>query len=159
MRERFFSVFGPKVIDSRVLDLYAGTGAVGIEALSRGAAHAVFVEAHRSAAKLIRSNLESLDVSSDFARVINRPAARAIAVLVRPSVVFDLVWADPPFHLWRDGAEILDAAVAANLISDQATLCLECPAEAAVEEVLSSRLEIVRDLKGGASRVVILRSK
>jgi len=158
MRERFFSVFGPRVVDARVLDLYAGTGAVGIEALSRGAASAVFVEIHRSAVKLIRANLESLDVPPNRASVINRQAVKAIGDLNRSARIFDLIWADPPFEIWQEGAEVLDAAVGAGLASDDTTICLECPAEAEVEPALS-KLEIVRDLKGGASRVVILRTK
>jgi 16S rRNA (guanine966-N2)-methyltransferase len=156
MRERFFSVFGPRVVDAAVLDLFAGTGAVGIEALSRGAARAVFVDAHRSATGLIRANLESLGVGPDRARVLNRDAVRAIDDLARTTAPFDLIWADPPFPIWEQGAEALDATVAAGLSSDDATLCLECPAEADVARALSPRLAIVRDLRGGASRVVIL---
>ena len=156
MRERFFSVFGPQVIDARVLDLFAGTGAVGIEALSRGAAHAVFVDAHRSAAGLIRANLESLGVGPVRAKVLNRPAVRAIDDLARSPDPFDLIWADPPFPIWEEGAEALDAAVGSGLTSEDTVLCLECPAEADVDRILSPRLAIVRDLKGGASRVVIL---
>ena len=157
MRERFFSVLGPRVIDARVLDLFAGTGAVGIEALSRGAARAVFVEIHRSAIKLIRANLDALGVSPDHTAVINRPAARAIDDLGRARQTFDLIWADPPFPIWEGGAEALDAAVGSGLTSGDTVLCLECPAEADVDRVLSPRLATVRDLKGGASRVVILR--
>jgi 16S rRNA (guanine966-N2)-methyltransferase len=159
MRERFFSVFGPKVVDASVLDLYAGTGAIGIEALSRGAASVVFVDIHRSAVKLIRANLESLDVPPHRAAVINRPVAKAIDDLNRPTRIFDLIWADPPFEIWQEGADVLESAVAAGLASDDTTICLECPAEADLVNALGPHLEIVRDLKGGASRVVILRTK
>ena len=157
MRERFFSVFGPRVVDAAVLDLFAGTGAVGIEALSRGAARAVFVDSHRSATGLIRANLESLDVEPGRASVLNRDAVRAIDDLARSADPFDLIWADPPFPIWEEGAEALDAAVSSGLASGDTMLCLECPGEADVDRVLSPRLAIVRDLKGGASRVVILR--
>lgn len=159
MRERFFSVYGPRVVGSRVLDLYAGTGAVGIEALSRGAAAAVFVEAHRSAVRLIQANLDSLQVASDRARVLHRPAARAVDDLARTDASFDLIWADPPFESWREGAEVLVSAVDGGLAAPDAVLCLECPADAGVESAVSPGLEIVRDLAGGASRVVILRSR
>lgn len=156
MRERFFSVFGPRVVDAAVLDLFAGTGAVGIEALSRGAARAVFVDAHRSATGLIRANLESLGVGPDRARILNRQAVRAINDLARSTEPFDLIWADPPFPIWEEGAEALDHAVGSGLASEDTVLCLECPAEADVDRVLSPQLAIVRDLTGGASRVVIL---
>jgi len=158
MRERAFAVLGPNVIDADVLDLFAGTGAVGIEALSRGAARTVFVDIHHSATKLIRMNVESLEIPSDRAKIVNRPVARAVADLARSRRVFDLIWADPPFDAWRDGLEALMAVVDAGMTSDNALLCLECPAEAPVSSELPATLEIVRDLKGGASRVVILRT-
>jgi 16S rRNA (guanine966-N2)-methyltransferase len=158
MRERFFSVFGLRIVDASVLDLFAGTGAVGIEALSRGAAHAVFVDAHRSATGLIRANLESLGVGPDRAKVLNRRALRAIEDLARSADPFDLVWADPPFPVWEKGAEALVATVDAGLTTVETILCLECPAEADVDRILSPRLAIARDLTGGASRVVILGS-
>lgn len=156
MRERVFAVLGPEVVDAEVLDLFAGTGAVGIEALSRGAARAVFVDIHHSAAKLIRLNTETLGIPVERAKIVNRPAARAVADLARIGRVFDLIWADPPFETWRDGLNALSAAVGAGLAADDATLCLECPAEAKVSSKLPPTIEIVRDLKG-ASRVVILR--
>lgn len=159
MRERCFAVLGPAVVDAEVLDLFSGTGAVGIEALSRGAAAAVFVDAHRSAAKLIRGNLETLGVDGNCTSVLNRPASWAVTELARRGQHFDLIWADPPFEIWREGLDVLIAAVEAGLATEDATLCLECPAKADVEAVLPPSLVVRRDLKGGASRVVILRSK
>src|SRR5262252_598107 len=64
LRETLFNVLGSSVAGSRFLDLFAGTGAIGIEALSRGAAEVVFVESHAPAAALIRRNLASLDIQS-----------------------------------------------------------------------------------------------
>lgn len=157
MRERVFAVLGSEVVDAEILDLFAGTGAVGIEALSRGAARAVFIDIHHSAAKLIRLNTETLEIPVERAKIVNRPAARAVADLARTGRVFDLIWADPPFETWRDGLDALSAAIDAGLAADHATLCLECPTEAKVSIELPPTIEIVRDLKGGASRVVILR--
>lgn len=159
MRERCFAVFGATIRGARVLDLFAGTGAVGIEALSRGAASAVFVEAHRGAARLIGANLESLEIDRDRGSLMIRPVARAVVELEKSELRFDLIWADPPFEAWRDGLDILGAAVEAGLATPGTTLCLECPAKADVVAVLPAALEIERDLKGGASRVVIMRSK
>ena len=157
MRERAFAVLGDTVIDARVLDLFAGTGAVGIEALSRGAAFTVFVETHRSAAKLITANLASLGIESDRGSVLIRPAVRAVVELAARSQIFDLIWADPPFDRWMDGLDALIAAVEAGLTTESVTLCLESPAEVDIEAILPATLEIERDLKGSASRVVILR--
>src|SRR5271167_1644486 len=63
LRETLFNVLGPSVEDSLFVDLFAGTGAVGIEALSRGAREAIFAEAHAAAARLIRANLAALGIS------------------------------------------------------------------------------------------------
>lgn len=139
-----------------MLDLFAGTGAVGIEALSRGAASVVFVDAHRGAAKLITANLESLGIGRERGSLMIRPVMRAIAELGNRDHTFDLIWADPPFEVWRDGLDALGAAVEAGLASEGATLCLECPANADLEAVMPEQLMIERDLKGGASRVVFL---
>jgi 16S rRNA (guanine(966)-N(2))-methyltransferase RsmD len=158
MRERCFNVFGATVIDAEVLDLFAGTGAVGIEALSRGAASATFIDSHRSAVALIRANLRSLDVSPDRAHVIQKDSLRAVTELGRSRRRYDLIWADPPFDSWRDGVEALAASLEVGICATDAILCLECPERAAVEAELPSSLEITRDLSGGASRVVLMRS-
>lgn len=157
MRERVFAVLAGKVLGARVLDLFAGTGAIGIEALSRGAATAVFVDSHRAAIALIRENLASLDVDRRRGVVLRRPARAAISELEKAGKVFDLIWADPPFDSWTGGLEAINAAVEAGLAATNATLCLECPAKTGVEPLLPPGLEITRDLVGGASRVVMLR--
>lgn len=158
MRERCFAILGDRIGGARVLDLFAGTGAVGIEALSRGAARVVFVDAHRGSAKLVARNLDSFGIARDRGSFILQPANRAIDALERTHHTFDVVWADPPFESWRDGLDALAAAVAAGLTEEGATLCLECPEKADLESVLPAALEIERDLKGGASRVVIMRT-
>lgn len=94
VREALFSALG-HVAGARVLDLYAGTGALGIEALSRGAARAVFVENARPAIAALRENLAALDLLGS-ARVVTQPAARAVAAIAAEGP-FDLVFADPPY--------------------------------------------------------------
>jgi 16S rRNA (guanine966-N2)-methyltransferase len=159
MRERSFAVLGDRVHGARVLDLFAGTGAVGLEALSRGADTAVFVEPHRPAALLIQTNIDSLGPAPDRATVLVQPAVTALTMLSRRQLVFDLVWADPPFEIWGEGLEVLNAVIDASVVTDNATLCLECPTKADIAAGLSKSLFIERDLVGGASRVVILRRR
>jgi 16S rRNA (guanine966-N2)-methyltransferase len=157
MRERVFAIVAGRVAGARVLDLFAGTGAVGIEALSRGAAEAVFIDVHRSAVSLIRDNLAGLEVGAPEAVVLQRSTRRAVGELARTGRVFDLVWADPPFEDWESGLEAIVAAVESGLAAPGAILCLECPAAADVEHRIPGSLEIERDLAGGASRVVLMR--
>jgi 16S rRNA (guanine966-N2)-methyltransferase len=158
MRERAFAVLADRVEGARVLDMFAGTGAVGIEALSRGAGSAVFVERHRAAAALVRANLAALDVDAHRARVIQRPALAAVEALARDGADFDLVWADPPFDRWTDGLAALETAVDLGVATSGGILCLECPARIDLDRV-RERFDIERDLKGGASRVLILRRR
>lgn len=152
MRERAFAVLGDRVVGALVLDLFAGTGAVGLEALSRGAESAVFVERDRGVARVLRANLDSFDAS--LGTVLVRPAAAAVADLLRRGQVFDLIWADPPFDRWPTGLAVLGTAAAG--LAPGGTLCLECPADADLPGAIAG-LTLVRDLTGGASRVAIYR--
>ena len=100
LRETLFNVLGPNVAGSRFLDVFAGTGAVGIEALSRGAADVLFVENHAPAAVLIRRNLESLAIANG-AQVLALDALRALEKIGRShkptDAPFDFVFVDPPY--------------------------------------------------------------
>jgi 16S rRNA (guanine966-N2)-methyltransferase len=80
----------------RVLDVFAGSGSLGIESLSRGAAHVTFVDSSRDAASAIRANLSQLDLS-DRARILVADVRRALADLGRAHETFDLVFVDAPF--------------------------------------------------------------
>lgn len=122
LRETLFNILAPRVSGARVLDGYAGTGAVGIEALSRGAAHATFVENDPRAIKLIGLNLERAGMKSDAnACTIIRAGFIEMAGSYR-GAPFDLVLLDPPYA----GAG-LDQAVAAGLglLGDDGVLVLE----------------------------------
>jgi 16S rRNA (guanine966-N2)-methyltransferase len=111
-REAMFSTLAHLVdLDgARVLDLFAGTGAVGLEALSRGAALAVLVEADRAAAEVLRRNADTVGLPG--ARIVRRPV---VAVLAEPpDEPFDVVFADPPYALDDTALADLLAAVAGN---------------------------------------------
>jgi 16S rRNA (guanine966-N2)-methyltransferase len=96
LRETLFNILGPAVRGARVLDGYAGTGAIGIEALSRGAAHVTFVERDVRAVRLIETNLALLGAGADAKPVIIR-AGLADAVARLSGQVFDLIILDPPY--------------------------------------------------------------
>ncbi len=93
VKEALFSILGPRVGDARVLDLFAGTGALGFESLSRGAAHVTFVERHRPTAEALRATARALGVADQVA-VFNAPAERAVRAVEGH---YDLVFADPPY--------------------------------------------------------------
>ncbi len=118
LRETLFNILAPIVEGARVLDGYAGTGAVGIEAWSRGAAHVTFVERDRRAQALIAANLEACGVTGGYA-IIRAGIDRAAADL--PPASFDLVLLDPPYDY--DTTPVI--ASAARLLAANGTLVLE----------------------------------
>lgn len=114
LRETLFNVLAPRIMDARFLDLFAGSGAVGIEALSRGAAEVVCVERAAPAVKVLRRNLEQLGIR-DRIRV---QAASAATFLRSSTGKFDVVFLDPPYDAAEEYAGtlgLLGGSVAAVL--------------------------------------------
>ena len=107
VKESLFDILGGSVREARVLDLFAGTGAVGIEALSRGAREAVFVERDRRALAVIRRNLETTHLASR-ARVVSGDAFAFVAQ--PPAEPFDLIYIAPPQYkrLWVHALQAID---------------------------------------------------
>lgn len=101
LRETLFDVLGPGAEGSSFLDAYAGSGAVGLEALSRGASDVVFIERHRAAAELIRKNLETLKIDSGF-EVMNCGVLKGLERLEGEAARFDYVFLDPPYEEIRE---------------------------------------------------------
>jgi 16S rRNA (guanine(966)-N(2))-methyltransferase RsmD len=125
VREALFSSLGD-LEGARVLDLYAGTGALGIEALSRGASAAVFVERSRAALAVLRSNLEALElnVRSGPAQVIRGDAGAVLRRLARAGERFDLVLLDPPYAS-GEAPRALEGLVEGGLLAHDAEVVLE----------------------------------
>ena len=96
-KEALFNIIGGRIVDSCFLDLYAGSGAIGIEALSRGAHEVVFVEKRPNVARIIERNLVRTGFEED-ARIVLADAAQALEMMGRESRVFDLIFADPPYN-------------------------------------------------------------
>lgn len=96
VREALFSSLGDKVVGARVLDLFAGTGALGIEALSRGAVFSIFVEKSKSAFDIVGKNISSCGFGSK-SRVVLGEAIRALSKLKGEGAQFDLIFLDPPY--------------------------------------------------------------
>lgn len=122
VRESLFNVLTHQIsFDGlRVLDLFAGTGALGLEALSRGAAHVTFVDDGRVAQGLIRKNIE-LTGSKDQTALISRDATRIGA---NPGAVYDLVFLDPPYGKSL-GQKALNAALQGGWLADDALIVWE----------------------------------
>jgi 16S rRNA (guanine966-N2)-methyltransferase len=107
VREALFSVLAGRVHDARVLDLFAGSGALGIEALSRGAAEVTFVDSAAAAIRAVRANLEALHADAEVRR---GDAIRFLGAASAAARQYDLVFLDPPYRLaGRLGSELTAA--------------------------------------------------
>jgi 16S rRNA (guanine966-N2)-methyltransferase len=128
LRETLFNVLGPAVVGARFVDVFAGTGAVGIEALSRGAAEVVFIENHPPAVALIRRNLESLGVRSGAA-VFGADALRGLEMLAAKrkagGAPFDFVFLDPPYAAAEEYARVLRVLGSASFLAPGSVIIAE----------------------------------
>ena len=113
MREALFSILGDRVAGARVLDLFAGSGALGIEALSRGAKDATFVDSAPAAIRAVKANLEALGAQAEVRRT---DARRFLGSASADARYYDLVLLDPPYRdapaLGRELSEALPAVLA-----------------------------------------------
>ena len=107
-REMLFNILGARIIEARFLDLYGGTGSVGLEALSRGASFCVFIEQNASACRVIKANLKALGLS-ERAQVWNASVKSALKRLQEDETQFDIVFCDPPFDNARELPELCRA--------------------------------------------------
>ncbi len=114
VREAVFAMLG-EVAGQTALDLFAGTGALGIEALSRGAARAVFVERERAALAALRANLRALGLDADLAEVRGEDASGAMRKALAAGEKYDLVFIDPPYSRAGDWAAQLSPLIAGLL--------------------------------------------
>jgi 16S rRNA (guanine966-N2)-methyltransferase len=135
VREAAFNLIGP-VDGATVLDLYAGSGAMGLEALSRGAARAVFVESDRDACRTIDRNLEKLRLTG--AVVVCDDAARALAAEVSAGRLYDLVLVDPPYTVYADLQTML-ARYLPELLAEDGLLVVETDSRTEPELPLATR--------------------
>jgi 16S rRNA (guanine(966)-N(2))-methyltransferase RsmD len=124
LRETLFNVLAASVPGSVWLDLFAGTGAVGIEALSRGAQRVHFVEASVRAARAIRANLASLGISDGFS-LVERDAATALRQLETQSVTCDFCFLDPPYRQTRDYEQVLSFLSTSKLLKPDSMVIAE----------------------------------
>ncbi|MBA2293588.1 MAG: 16S rRNA (guanine(966)-N(2))-methyltransferase RsmD [Actinobacteria bacterium] len=149
VREALFNLVGP-VEDAAVLDLYAGSGALGLEALSRGARRCVFVEVDGAACKVIRANLETLGLTG--ALVVQRDAIAALNEETAARRRHDLVLLDPPYDRWA-AVELRLGELLPQVVAASGLVVVET--DARVEPDLP--LELATTRRYGSARLTLFR--
>jgi 16S rRNA (guanine966-N2)-methyltransferase len=159
LRETLFNVLGELVSGASFLDLFAGTGAVGIEALSRGARHVTFVEKHAPAMALIKKNLEALEIRGNV-RLLTKDALHALEQLASEPLSansrIDLLFLDPPYAEKAQYTEILSFLGDAALLAENAVVVAEHLCSFDLPETFG-KLERVRVLRQGDAALTFYR--
>ena len=150
VREAAFNLIGP-VDDALVLDLYAGSGAMGLEALSRGARRCVFVESDRAACRAIEANLEKLRLTGAVVRC--RDALAALREDRAAGTRYDLVLVDPPYHEYASSLQMALSELLAAVLAPAGLVVLETAAK--LEPELD--LEPVTSRRYGSARLTLYR--
>ncbi len=151
VKEAVFSMLGDRIVGARILDLFAGTGALGIEALSRGAEHVTFVDASPRSLKAVAQNLEKTHlapkasvVQSDF-----------LCFLKSTGESYDLIFLDPPYN---EGymEKILETVATRNLLAENGIIYCEFDGDAPA--LPQNVYHIMREKKYGRARVLLLQA-
>jgi 16S rRNA (guanine966-N2)-methyltransferase len=155
MRETLFDVLGPRVAGSRFLDAYAGSGAVGLEALSRGASVVVFIEHHRSGVELIGKNLARLEIESGF-EVMGSSTLGAFERLESEGAMFDFVFLDPPYAEIAEYHRVLRQLARSTLLAAGAVVIAEHSRRTILEETYG-HLQRTRLIRHGDAQLAFYR--
>lgn len=126
IKEALFNVLGSRVMDARFLDLFAGSGSVGIEALSRGASKVIFVEHSNEAAKIIKENVDNCRFDQRY-QILRNDVFKALGLLERQEDRFDLIYIDPPFTNDKIFNEIMVAIDAIDILEPDGILIIRAP--------------------------------
>ena len=141
VRKAVFDMLAPEIEGARFLDLFAGSGAMGIEALSRGAAHATLVENGKEALNCIRDNLSVLKLETQ-ATILTYDVKKALETLAKKNAEFEIIYCDPPYALASIHLEILSFLDAHPLLVKGGSLFLEeaSPSFLDVQKIALKRL-------------------
>ncbi|MBO5643417.1 MAG: 16S rRNA (guanine(966)-N(2))-methyltransferase RsmD [Kiritimatiellae bacterium] len=157
VREALFSILAPELREAKFLDLFAGSGSVGIEALSRGASSVVFVENMRRHVAVLEANLKTLSLTPPRASVVVSQVESWVSSYSGPG--FSIAFADPPYVLWREGglAEFLKLLAQRSVVSIEGLFIAETDMAMDAQEV--EGWQLLRDRLYGKTRIAIWRRK
>lgn len=156
VREAVFSSLQAYVADATVMDLYAGSGSYGLEALSRGATHCTFIEEHRPAMKILEGNVQVLKLEAASYKCVTLDAV-SFCTQNRGGLQPDIIFVDPPFETLPESFEnTLRALEKGAMLGLDAIIVFEVDSKLRSLEI-PERFEVLRDKKYGASRLIMMR--
>jgi len=157
LRETLFSVLGPGVLDCLFVDLYAGTGAIGIEALSRGAREVIFVEKHIPTMRVLRQNLASLGLDGRASvEVIVEDAVKGLEKLTARHLLADFIFLDPPYERADEYERTLNFIDTSHLLAPASRVIVEHSVKAELTDRFE-RIERVRLIEQGDAALSFYR--
>ncbi len=152
VREAIFDILGPHVMAATVLDLFSGSGLLGIEAISRGAKSIYFVEQNRYTCKVLKHNLRSLG-ECPGSRVFCVPVTRALKRFQQSGSLFDIILMDPPYDM--DVAPVLNKIATTGIVKPEGKIVLERSKH--VLDIIPESLSIIKRKTYGYTQLIILR--
>ena len=157
VKESIFNIIGPYFEEGNVLDLFAGTGSLGIEALSRGMTSAVFVDQDKLSIETIYKNLETTNLKQ-FAEVYKNDYQRALKALAKREVSFDLIFLDPPYKL-KKLDKIIQFIGKHNLLKETGTIVTEHDADYDFTDHLEENFVVYKQVSYGDTGITIVQFK
>jgi 16S rRNA (guanine(966)-N(2))-methyltransferase RsmD len=154
-KEALFNTLGQYFMGGRVLDLFAGSGALGIEALSRGFDYVEFVENNIQAVSIIRDNLKSLNIGSDEAKVYKQDA---FSYLAKTKLRFDLILVDPPYKLGKY-EDILKLVSSRQLLDSDGIIVLESDKDLVLPDIVEDLVKLKEKSLGNSKFTLFLERK
>ncbi|HPI19850.1 MAG TPA: 16S rRNA (guanine(966)-N(2))-methyltransferase RsmD [Candidatus Kapabacteria bacterium] len=155
-RETVFNILNNyiDIEDSIVLDLFAGSGAMGFEALSRGAKHSFFIDSNKTAIECIEKNASNLDFEKDDFSIFKIDALKAIKLLSKKDLKFDLIFIDPPYRSNLVNSVLFDL-IKNDLISFNAILSIEISSKEGI--VTPEQYEFITERVLGITKIIFLK--
>jgi 16S rRNA (guanine966-N2)-methyltransferase len=158
LKETLFDLFQTKIEGSQFLDCFAGSGSIGIEAISRGARFVAFIELSPHASKIVRENIASLGLSSSSRySLLNKTVEAGLKILQRTGVKFDIVFLDPPYEAASEYPRVLEALQQYQIIGDEASIIAEHSKHLKLANQIGDLVR-VRQVNQGDSVLSIYRS-
>ncbi len=158
VKESLFNIIGPYFDGGNVLDLFAGSGGLGIEALSRGADRACFIEKDGQVSQMLKQNLDFCKLASQ-AKIIKIDAARCGQTLVKLGMKFDYVFIDPPYKMAPKIPDLINELVAHALLEEDGLIICEHGDDTELPEEIGGQIKQFRQAKYGITRISLYQKE